>query len=232
MPNDNMLVPVGIAGFDDVIGGGVFPGSCILLITPPLIEARLFGLEFIYRGLEKNIPGLFIAMDESPETLKLKALRYGWVLTSGESKNLLKWVDGYSSKANIKVNDTNAIKRVSGPLALSDISIAISGAQALFGTKSSTYKLVFDSLSTLSFYSSPETIYRFLQVITAKVKTSNGVGLFVITEGMHSPDFIMTIRHMMDTIIQFDDNLNFNFQSELTRQTGRLLLGRNGFEVK
>lgn len=228
------VIPFGIKGFDDIVGGGLSPGTCILLISPPMVETRLFCTEFVFRGLQQNIPALFIEMDESPERLKLKSLRYGWTLINGENRNLLKWVDGYSSKASKKVKDTRAIKRVSGPIALSDISIAISGAQSLFHTKSDTYKFVFDSLSTLLLYNHPETIYRFLQVITAKVRTSGGIGIFMLGEGMHDKKVVMTIRHMMDGTMILDEDLNFklvSFPIKVSKRTGELNLTKKGFEV-
>lgn len=227
------VIPLGIKGFDKFVEG-IPPGSCILLLSPPMIETRLFCLEFIHRGLEDNIPGLIIEMDDSPEKLKLKALRYKWPLVNGEKDNMLKWVDGYSSKSNKNISDTKSIKRVSGPLALSDISIALSGAQALFKKKSDTYKLVFDSVSTILLYNKPTTVYRFLQVITAKVKNSEGVGLFVLGHGMHDSKIEMTIRHMMDGTIELDEDMGFkiiSFPISAKNKKGILSLESNGFEA-
>ncbi|MBN1923794.1 MAG: hypothetical protein JW791_03470 [Nanoarchaeota archaeon] len=228
------VVPFGIKGFDKIIEG-VPPGSCLLLISPPMIETRLFCTEFIFRGLQEDIPALFIEMDDSPEQLKLKALRYNLPLVNAENKNLLKWIDGYSARARKTLKDTKAIKRVSGPLALSDISIAISGAQSLFNNISDTYKLVFDSVSTLLLYNNPETIYRFLQVITAKIKNSDGVALFVLGQGMHDSQVEMTIRHMMDGTIILDEDLTMNivsFPITISKKKASLNLTKKGFEVK
>ncbi len=227
------VVPFGIKGFDSLVDG-IPPGNCILFLTPPIVEARLFCSEFIYRGLKDDIPGLFIEMDESPEKLRLKALRYGWSFAGDEERDFLKWVDGYSARTLSTVRDTKAIKRVSGPLALSDISIAISGAQSLFHKFSDTYKLVFDSVSTLLLYNRPETIYRFLQVITAKVKNSDGVGLFVLGKGMHDSKVEMTIRHLMDGTISLDEDLNIkivSFPIAPKNRKATLNLTPNGFEV-
>ena len=97
---EKSFVPTNIEGLDEVLGGGLPSGSCILLLAPPVVETHLFCLEFVYRGLVNDEPGLIVTMNYSPEELKMKALKYGWVLVQGEQKGILRWVDGYSYNAN------------------------------------------------------------------------------------------------------------------------------------
>jgi KaiC/GvpD/RAD55 family RecA-like ATPase len=227
------VVPLGIKGFNKFVEG-IPPGSCILLLSPPMVEARLFTLEFVYSGLKEKIPALIIELDDSPEKLRLKALRYKWPLIKYESEDLLKWVDGYSTRSDKDIKDTRAVKRVSGPLALSDMSIALTGAQIIFKSKSDTYKMVFDSISTILLYNQPTTVYRFLQVITAKIKNSEGVGLFVLGQGMHDSKVEMTIRHLMDGAIQLNEDMSFkiiSFPIRPLKKKGSLNLKSEGFEA-
>ena len=44
------VVEFGISGFDKKVGGGIPPGTCILLLSPPMSELKLFNLEFVYHG--------------------------------------------------------------------------------------------------------------------------------------------------------------------------------------
>jgi len=124
-------------------------------------------------------------MDNSPDTLKQKGRGYGFTLEESEVEGLLLWIDGYSINANKDVKDTPTIDSVGGPLALTDTSIALTQAQAKLHAKSERYRFVFDSLSTLLIYNSPETMYRFLEVMVAKIRSSGGVGFFVLGDGMH-----------------------------------------------
>lgn len=228
------LIPTQIKGFDEVIGGGIPQGSCVLLITSPMVETQLFCLEYIYKGIRNKEPGMIVTMDYSPEELKLKALKYGWVLQRGEEDNILKWVDGYSINANKDVKSTESIKRIGGSIALSDLTIGISQIQRDFYQIKNYYKFVFDSLSTLFIYNDPNTIYRFLRVIISKLRVSGGVGFFTIGEGMHSNDVEMTLRHMMDGTIQLMSNLKMDILSlptPLIRKSIQLSLTQNGFEV-
>jgi hypothetical protein len=94
-----------------------------------------------------------------------------------ESSEKIKWY--------LKTKDSNSIKRINGPIALTDISIFLSNASTSFKKKSSKYYSLFDSISVLTLYNSNDTIFRFLEVITAKIKTSKGVGIFMIVDEMH-----------------------------------------------
>ncbi len=209
-------------------------GNCILLSCPPLIESRLMGLQFIQCGIRKNTPAIIISLNDSPEMIKEKGENFGFNFDDFEKKGLVKWVDGYSYKAKLKTKDSNSIKRINGPIALTDISIFLSNASTSFKKKSSKYYSLFDSISVLTLYNSNDTIFRFLEVITAKIKTSKGVGIFMIVDEMHDAKFVSTIRQMMDGMISFDKNMNLNvvsFPTPLSKKSFKLSLGKAGFEI-
>jgi len=235
MEEKSIVVKTGIEGFDDIIGGGFSPGTCILLITAPRIETHLFCLEYIYRGIVKNEPGLIITMNYSPEDLKVKALRYGWILARGEEKRILRWVDGYSLNAKKDVKSTEIIKRIGGSIALSDLTIGMSDAQRAFHQVSEYYRFVFDSLSTLFIYNDPNTIYRFLRVVIPKLRVSGGIGFFLLGEGMHDSQIEMTLRYMMDGTIQITNDLDIKIMSlpnPSPIKTARLILEKRRFMVQ
>ncbi|HIE34395.1 MAG TPA: hypothetical protein EYP86_04590 [Candidatus Altiarchaeales archaeon] len=236
MPEEYLkLIPTDIEGFDNVIGGGFSPGTCILLITSPLIESHLFCIEYIYRGLINEEPGLFVTMNYSPEDLKIRALQYGWLLAHGEQKKLLRWVDGYSLNAKKDVESTDTIKRIGGSIALSDLTIGMSEAQRDFHQIKEYYRFVFDSLSTLFIYNDPNTIYRFLRTIIPRLRMSGGMGFFLLGEGMHDPQIEMTLRYMMDGTIQITNDLKLKILSLPTPspiKTSQLVLEKRGFKVE
>ncbi len=228
----NEGIRIGIKGLDSVFTKAFPTGNCILISSPPLSEISIFGLEYLYEGLIRGEPGVYISLDDSPEGLRLKALKFGWPLMNAEKRGLMKWVDVYSIHANKEVKSTSSITRIGGPLALTDLSIALSQIQAEFHQISGSYRFFFDSLSTLLLYNNPNTIYRFLQVINSKLKMSKGTGFFTLMQGMHDTKVNMTIRHLMDGAITINDNLELNVVSlPVVSDTrfGKLNLTRNGF---
>lgn len=228
-------VATGIKGLDNLLGGGMPAGSCILLLAPPLIESRLFCLEYVYRGLEAKEPGMIVTMDYSPETLRQRAHEYGWSLEEAEKSNLLKWVDGYSLNAKKDAACTESIQRIGGSIALSDLTIAVSKIQRDYAALKDYYRFVFDSLSTLFIYNDPNTIYRFLRVIISKLRMTGGVGFLTLGEGVHDPQIEMTLRYMMDGTIQIDDHMRVNILSlpaPSPAKSASLVLTKNGFDVE
>ena len=227
-------IPLNIEGIENIIGEGFPIGSCVLLITPPMIESNLFCMEFIYRGILNKEPGMIITMDHSPEDMKIKALKYGWNMSRGEQAKILKWVDGYSINANKDVKSSDTIKRISGSIALSDLTIGMSQIQREYHQVSDHYRFIFDSLSTLFIYNDATTIYRFLRVIISKLRASGGVGFFTLGEKMHDQQIEMTLRHMMDGTIELTDDLTLKAQSlplPTPRKEGKLELTSRGFKV-
>lgn len=228
------LIKVGIRGTEKIFGEGLPKGCSILVVTPPILETRLFCMEFIFRGLSNEEPGMVVTTDESPEGLKEKALQYNWGMENAERKKILRWVDSYSINANIEVQSDDVFKRVGGPIALSDMAIAMSEIQSQFFRMKDRYRFAFDSLSTLLMYSSPDTIYYFLQSIVPKLKATGGIGFFTLSMGMHDPKVVMTIRHMMDGALEIDESLNLkilNMPFVTKTKTAKLTLLQDGFAL-
>lgn len=229
-------IKIGIPGFDEMFEGNLPTGTTILIIAPPIFEARILGLQMIYNGLQSKEGGLVVTTDDSPENIMKKLTNYQWSFDQAMENQIIRWVDTFSLNANKDVTDTKVIKRVGGPVALSDMAIAISEAQAsFFKSELPSFRALFDSLSTLLMYSAPETVYYFLQSVIPKIKNANGVGFFMLSSGMHDPKIEMTIRHLMDGTLQIDDDLNMkiiSFPTMCKQKTGKLVLDKNGFTVQ
>ena len=166
-----------------------------LVLAKPLEGKREFIENYAKSAIKENKTLLFVLTDKSPEQLKKEML---------ESKIFFKnfyFVDCYSQQNNGTQKDEDNIKYVSGPLALNEISIALSEFGRDFMKKEADYDIIFDSLSTLLIYSNAEAIARFLQVLISKVKQLNGGITFTLEEGMHDAKAIITLEHFMDSVI-------------------------------
>lgn len=228
-------IDIGIPGISKLFTDSFPVGNNILLLTPPIAEIRLLGIQYLFEGLKKGEPGVFITMDDSPENLRVRALKFNWPLINAEKKGLMRWVDVYSIHADENIQSTESVIRIGGPLALTDLSIAVSQIQSDFLSMAVNYRFFFDSLSTLLLYNNPNTIYRFLQVITSKFKNSGGTGFFTLGRGMHDEKITMTIRHMMDGALELDDDMNLKVLSLPVLGESRgasLKLSPKGFSVE
>ena len=58
--------------------------------------------------------------------------------------------------------------------------------------------LAVDSISTLLYYADEAAVFRFLSVLTAHVGRSDGLGLFVMTPGVHDEQTVHTFEQVFD----------------------------------
>jgi len=173
--------------------------SASIILSSPLSGKKEFLYQKLQESLKNKEPVIFLLTDSSPEDIKKELVKNK--IFYGAAGNFLKFVDCYSQQAGNNVEDTSDIKRVSGPLALNEISISLAQLEAELYRLSPKHLVLFDSLSTLLMYSNPPMVGRFLQILIAKIKNAGGSVLFTLEEGMHDPKDMVTIEHLMQAII-------------------------------
>ncbi|MFH0961870.1 MAG: ATPase domain-containing protein [archaeon] len=67
----------GIPGFDDLVAGGIPRGSFVLLSGMCGTGKTTFSMQFLYDGAKRGEPGVFISLEEQPETLIRNAGLFG-----------------------------------------------------------------------------------------------------------------------------------------------------------
>ena len=174
--------------------------SVILALGPSLEGKKELLYEYLANCFRKNEPVLFITTDNPAENIKIDLVK-NKIFYGGKS---VKFIDCYARQANESVPDTEDTKRVPGPLALNEMSIAIAEAERDIYAKNPKHRVIFNSLSTLLLYSNTQAIARFLQVLIARVKNSGGSGFFSIEKNMHDEQVITTMVHLMDGVVEFE----------------------------
>lgn len=90
---DSDLVQTGIAGFDEILSGGIPRGNVILVEGAIGCGKTTLGVEFIYRGAGRfGEPGIIVLFEVSPDKIIRDALRFGWDLRELERTNRLRIV--------------------------------------------------------------------------------------------------------------------------------------------
>lgn len=173
--------------------------SASILIGPPLSGKIEFLYLYLLSSLKNNQPVLLITTDKSPEDIKKEFVKNK--IFYGPYKNILKFIDCYSYQAGNNLPNTEDTLRISSPIALNELSIAIAQIEAEFYRINPDHKVIFDSLSTVLMYSNPQMVGRFLQVIIARIKNAGGSILLTLEEGMHDKKDIVTMEHLMSAIV-------------------------------
>lgn len=189
----------GVRRLDDLMYGGFPLGSQILLNGPAHtgkdVLARLFSLE----GLRRKIPTIWVVTDKTYQQLRddLQALYPGFA--QAERDGLLRYVDLYS----VGVGPTAAAPGVrfltpSDKTVLDQLSQAVNAFAEQLKQKFSTYRLVFETVSTVTAYLDTTATFRFLQPFIGRRKLDGAVAYYELESGMHTDSDVETLEHMVD----------------------------------
>ena len=72
--------PLGVAGLDDILGGGLTPSRIYLLEGTPGTGKTTLALQFLLKGREVGEAGLYITLSETEIELRAVAASHGWSL--------------------------------------------------------------------------------------------------------------------------------------------------------
>src|SRR4030042_4869978 len=75
------LVSTGVDGLDAMVGGGLPKGHVVTVLGPFGTGKSTLGLMFLLQGLINNEKGIFITLEEEPESLNANAASFGWDLS-------------------------------------------------------------------------------------------------------------------------------------------------------
>jgi circadian clock protein KaiC len=90
---DPVRVPLGIAGLDAMLHGGVVAGSVAMLQGAPGTGKTTVGMQFLVDGARRrNEAGLLVTFEHFPHTLYRDALTHGWDLRELEQEGILQVV--------------------------------------------------------------------------------------------------------------------------------------------
>ncbi len=83
-------VPTGVAGLDEMLGGG-FPSGHVVLVTGlPGTGKTCFGLQFLLAGAERGEKGVFLSLEEDTAPLLESARQFRWPVDAAVEKGTLK----------------------------------------------------------------------------------------------------------------------------------------------
>ena len=89
LPDDEELLQTGVAGLDDVLGGGLTANRLYLLEGAPGAGKTTVAMQFLREGAARGEPVLYITLSESLPELQGVARSHGWDLTGIRVRELL-----------------------------------------------------------------------------------------------------------------------------------------------
>ena len=201
---------LGIKEIDDITGG-IKRGSNILLIGPSMTGKEAISNHIIHDNTIKNDNAVMVVTANEPGISILDRFK------RLEPKLLLSrvgLVDCISTRyGGDLVAENENIKFVNSPEDLTAIGIKISQYFEDFFIMKKIPKIQLHvvSLSTLLMYSNIQTVFRFLHVLTGRIKMADAIGIYVIDSEMHDPQVITAIKLLCDCMIEVKSENDRNF---------------------
>ncbi|HWX28651.1 MAG TPA: circadian clock protein KaiC [Steroidobacteraceae bacterium] len=106
--------PTGIAGFDEISGGGLPGGRTTLLMGGPGSGKTIFSLQFLVNGARHyKEPGIFVAFEETSRRIAANAASFDWELAKLGRKKLL-FVDAQPTPDLVQSGDFDLCGMLAG----------------------------------------------------------------------------------------------------------------------
>ena len=185
---------------------GEIPRGIYLLAGPSGAGKTSFCKTFIARGLSNKETGIYLSTDN--ECSEIQASIQNLTEDKNRIKGDLKLIDAYSWRLRRATGNEPFV--AVNPADLTGVMIT---CQKICQNVSKP-RFVFDSITNLAIQSNPDTTLKFLQLVTAKMRSMNALAFFTLIPPSHDSMFVSTVRTMFDGIFEMrlDDT-----GSEITR---------------
>lgn len=81
-------IKFGVSGINELMAGGLMPGSLTLLSGTTGTGKTIMSSQFIYTGVKDfNQPGVYVSFEEPTQNIKESCLNFGWDFSEMEKKN-------------------------------------------------------------------------------------------------------------------------------------------------
>jgi KaiC/GvpD/RAD55 family RecA-like ATPase len=193
-------VKSGIRRLDDLLYGG-FPVGSQMLVNGPAhtgkdVLARLFSVE----GLKLDIPSIWIVTDSTWTQVRDDLAALYPKYAEAEKAGMLRFIDLYTRNVVGSPQSAAGVRMLSSTDkgVLDQLTQSVNTASEELKEKFPTYRLIFESVSTLTAYLDSSATFRFLQPLIGRRKIDQSVGYYLLDRGMHSDSDLETLEHMVD----------------------------------
>jgi KaiC/GvpD/RAD55 family RecA-like ATPase len=191
--------PLDFDYFDEMVAGGIPNGYSVMIVGGESSGKSVLCQQLVHAYLNKEKPCIYITYDCFPDEIRKNMKNFNLETSSHEQKGIFKFIDCYSSAADVTSEEENF---VDFPFSLSDLGIAISEVVDRVTHKST--KIFLDSTAPIFTRLEPSIVVEFLQDRSAKTKGSNGNFFYTVGKGTVPPALMPRLKEIVDCIIELD----------------------------
>jgi KaiC/GvpD/RAD55 family RecA-like ATPase len=189
----------GVRRLDDLLFGGIPPGTQVLLTGPAHTGLDTLARLFMAEGLREGIGTLWIVTDRTYLAIREEMTTLVPAYAEHERQGRVRYVDVYSR--GLGLTDAEPGVKLVAPTdkdALEQMAAATNAFAQELKDKAGGYRLVFESVSTLTAYLDTAKTFRFLQPFVGRRKLDGAIAYYLVETGMHSESEMEAAEHMMD----------------------------------
>jgi len=195
-------VTTGIAGLDVQLGGGVPPGTTILLLAEPGAGSDIFSQQFAYGGLVNKEEVFYISTEHPVAEIISDMGHYGWDVKKYPDSKMI-FIDDYSPRF-YNVLPKNLANELSAKDFLKQGMDSLNLLKAtVTQEREGRYRGVIDSISYYLRTYDMNQVVDAIEIISSVGKLTGAVHLILMTSGMHDPFVENTMKHICDGVIEF-----------------------------
>jgi len=226
----------GISSFDELVSsdgtGGIPENTVTLVYGPPKVGKSIFCYQFMYNGLENNEPCLYITSDYGIKQLQQNTLDFGWEMNKYFHNQTLYLIDAISSVSGNKIMDTPTYvsSSVHNP---TDIMVKLGVGTRFISKKSTSFRSILDSLTTLIAFNDEMLIVRVLTAYIMRIKESGGTAIVTYTEGSADSKVETMLKSIVDNIIHLNgDEITIEAMVGVGKKKSNYVINDNGIKVE
>jgi KaiC/GvpD/RAD55 family RecA-like ATPase len=200
---------LGIKELDNAIGG-IRKGSNIMLIGPPMGQKEVILRNIMFHSASINENAVITVTNRESAAQILEWFKENKLVLP---LSIVGIIDCITKSIGGDTLDTENIRFASSPVDLTVIGIRIGQFFDDFLIKKNNQKiqLHINSLSAILMYSNIQTVFRFMHVLTCRIKEAGALGIFVVDSGMHDDHTITTLKQLFDGIVEIKSENDRNY---------------------
>lgn len=196
-------VPTGIMGLDVQLGGGVPPGSTILILAEPGTSMEIFAQQFVYGGLVNNEEVYYYSSEHPISEILSEMADFGWDVQKYIDDDKLTFIDAYASRfynilpteLNDKLPAKDFLRQSIDPLNLLKTTVT--------EQRSGRYRGIIDSISYFLRSYELNSVIEAIEIMSSIGKATGAVQLILMTGGMHDSSVENSMKSICDGVIEF-----------------------------
>ncbi|MDG6244562.1 MAG: ATPase domain-containing protein [Methanolobus sp.] len=196
-------VPTGIAGLDVQLGGGVPPGTTILILAEPGSYSEMFAQQFVYGGLLNNESVFYFTSEHPAQEIVHEMEDMRWDVEKYVEDGNLDFIDAYLPRFyNVLPKEFTSNLSAKDFLKKGIDSMGLLKA-TVTQKRDDKYRGVIDSISYFLRAYNLNTVVEVIEMVSSIGKATGAIHLVMMTSGMHDSVTENTLRHICDGVIEF-----------------------------